>query len=102
MLAAHDAVTTNSRKAQQKLGKLVDQGWHAALITSLEELPVTASPPGPSDPQAGTEIKAFAKARCRSLQRAGATACLQDEANGLTPCYTRSIVRGLGKCVSWG
>ena len=26
MLAAHDAVTTNSRKAQQKLGKLVNQG----------------------------------------------------------------------------
>ena len=30
MLAAHDAVTTYSRKAQQKLGKLVNQGRHAA------------------------------------------------------------------------
>ena len=30
MLAAHDAVTTSSRKAQQKVGKLVNQGKHAA------------------------------------------------------------------------
>ena len=28
MLAAHDAVTTNSREAQQKLSKLVNQGRH--------------------------------------------------------------------------
>ena len=26
ILAAHDAVTTNQRKAQQELGKLVNQG----------------------------------------------------------------------------
>ena len=38
MLAAHDAVTTNSRKAQQKLGKLVNQGRHAAHTTSLDQL----------------------------------------------------------------
>ena len=30
MLAAHNTVTTNSGKAQQKLGKLVNQGRHAA------------------------------------------------------------------------
>ena len=35
MLAAHDAVTTNSLKAQQKLGKLVNQGKHAAQTHSL-------------------------------------------------------------------
>ena len=34
MLAAHDAVTTNSRKAQHTLGKLVNQGRHA-LRTQL-------------------------------------------------------------------
>ena len=32
VLAAHDAVTTNSRKAQQKLGRLVNQGRHACLL----------------------------------------------------------------------
>ena len=47
MLAAHDAVTTNSTKAQQKLGKLVNQGRHAAHTASLDQLPDTARPPGP-------------------------------------------------------
>ena len=69
MLAAHDAVTTTSRKAQQKLGKLVDQGRHAAHTASSEDLPETARPPGPSDPIGWTETKAFAKARYRSLQQ---------------------------------
>ena len=53
MLAAHDAVTTNSRKAQQKLGKLVNQGRHAAHTTSLDQLPDTAHPPGLGDPLRG-------------------------------------------------
>ena len=39
MMAAHDAVTTTSRKAQQKLGKLGDQGRQAAHTASLEGLP---------------------------------------------------------------
>ena len=39
MPAAHDAITSNSRKAQQKLGKLVDQGRHTAHTASLEQLP---------------------------------------------------------------
>ena len=49
MLAAHDAVTTNSRKAKQKLGKLVNQGRHAAHTASCEELPETARPSGRPD-----------------------------------------------------
>ena len=77
MLAAHDAVTTDSGKAQQKLGKLVNQGRHAAHISSLEELPETARPPRPGDPMGGNGTNAFAKARYRSLQGAGATACLR-------------------------
>ena len=35
-LAAHDAVTNNSRKAQQKVGKLVSEGRHAAHTALLE------------------------------------------------------------------
>ena len=77
MLAAHDAVTTNSRKAQQELGKLVNQGRHSAHTASLEQLPETARPRGPGDPLGGSETKAFAKARYRSLQGAGATASLR-------------------------
>ena len=55
MLAAHGAVTTNSRKTQQKLGKLVNQGRHAAHTASLDQLPDTAHPPGPGDPLRGCE-----------------------------------------------
>ena len=77
MLAAHDAVTTTSRKAQQKLRKLVNQGNHAAYTASLDQLPDTARPSGPGDPLRGCETKAFTKARYRSLQVAGATACLR-------------------------
>ena len=50
MLAAHDAVTTNSRKAQHKLGTTVNQGRHAAHTASLDQLPETTLPPGSSDP----------------------------------------------------
>ena len=39
MLVAHDAVTTNSKKAQHKLGKLVIQGRHASHTALLEQLP---------------------------------------------------------------
>ena len=74
MLAAHDAVTTNSRKAQQELGKLVNQGRHSAHTASLEQLPETARPRGPGDPLGGSETKAFAKARYSSPHGAGATA----------------------------
>ena len=77
MLAAHDAVTTNPRKAQHKLGKLVIQGRHAAHTALLEQLPETARPPGPDGALGGGETKAFAKARYRILHGAGAIACLR-------------------------
>ena len=63
MLVAHDTVTTNSRKAQHKVGKLVDQGRHAAHTALLEQLPETARPPGSDDPLGGRETKTLAKAR---------------------------------------
>ena len=53
MLVARDEVTTNSGKAQQKLGKLVNRGWHAVHTASLDQLPETARPPGPYDPLGG-------------------------------------------------
>ena len=77
MLAAHGAVTTNSRKAQQKLGKLVNQGRHVAHKPPLDQLPEMARPLGPDDPLGGSETRAFAKAGYRSRQEAGATACLR-------------------------
>ena len=55
-LAAHDAVTTNSRKNQQKIGKLDKQGRNAAYTALLEQLPensLAGTPAGDSTP-AGT------------------------------------------------
>ena len=95
MLAAHDAVTTNSPKAQQILGKLVNPGRHAAHTASLDQLPDTARPPGPGDPLRGCETKALTKARYRSLKGAGAMP--SGEANRLAPCHAHSRVRRHGK-----
>ena len=85
MLAAKDFVTANSRKAQQKLDKLIGQGQHATHTAFLDQLPETARLPGPDDPLRGRETKNFAKARYRSLQGTGATACLR------TQQQTRSV-----------
>ena len=49
-LAAHDAVTTISRKAQQKVGKLVSRGRYAANTALLEQLPETRTPAGTGRP----------------------------------------------------
>ena len=59
------------------MGKLVNQGRNAAHKASLGQLPETTRPVGPDDPLGGSETRAFAKARFRSLQGAGATACLR-------------------------
>ena len=67
ILAAHDTVTTNSTKAQHKLGKLVNQGRHAAHTPFLDQLPETSHPQGPGDPLRRFETKALAKARYLSL-----------------------------------
>ena len=72
MLAAHDAVTINSRNAQQKLGTLVNQDRHVAHTASLDHPPDTAHPPGPGDPLRGCKTQVFANTRYRSLQVAGA------------------------------
>ena len=74
MLAVHDALTTYSRKAQHKLGTLVNQGRHAAHTASLDQLAETACRPAPDGPLGGRETKTLAKARCRSLEGAGPTA----------------------------
>lgn len=54
-LAAHGAVITDSRKAQQKLGKLINR--HTAHTASQDkQLPETACP-GPDNPLVGREAK---------------------------------------------
>ena len=60
ILAAHDAVTTNSTKAQKKLGKLVNQGRHAAHTALIDQLPETSRPQGPGDPLGRCETKPLA------------------------------------------
>lgn len=74
MLAVHGAVTTDSRKAQQKVGKLINQGRHSAHTDSLDKLPETAPQPELRHQLGGSETKAFAKARFIVLQGAEVTA----------------------------
>ena len=97
ILAVHDAVTTKSRKAQQKLGKLVNQGRHAANKTPLDQLQETARPPGSADVVGGSETMTFAKARYRSLQGAKAIACLRARPTDLLRVIPASQFVGIGK-----
>ena len=97
MLPAHDAVTTNSRKAEHKLGKLVNQGRHATHTALPVELPETASSPGPGDPIGGTETKAAAKARYRGLQEAGAMACLRARPTNQLRVIPAAEFTGMGR-----
>ena len=97
MLAAHDAVTTNSTTAQQKLGKLVNQGRHAAHTALLDQLPETSRPQGPGDPLRRCEAKALAKARYRSLQGAGATACLRARPTDSLRVIPAAEFKGMGR-----
>ena len=92
ILAAHDAVTSTSRKAQHKLGKLVNQGRHAAHTASLDLLSETARPTGPDDPLGGRE-KTLGKGSLQELLR-GRTHCMPSgAANGLATGHTRNRVR---------
>lgn len=60
---AYGPITTNSSRAQQQLGKLVNQGRHIAQTPPLDQLqPETAHPPGPDDSLGRGETNAFAKA----------------------------------------
>ena len=97
MLAAYDAVTTNSSKTQQKLGMLDNQGRHAARTASLEQLLEKERPPGPGDPLGGSETKAFATACYRSLQGAGATACPRARPTDLLHAIPTTDLLGMGR-----
>lgn len=71
MLAAHDAVTTDSPKVQYTFGTLVNRGRHAACTKCLSQLLEAARPPVPDDPLGERETRAFAMARHRSLHWPG-------------------------------
>ena len=79
MLAAHEAVTTNSRKAQNKFGKMFNQRRDVARTASLEQLPGTGecTPAGSRYSLGGSETKVFARAPYRRLHGAGDAACLR-------------------------
>ena len=75
----------------------MNQGRQAAHTASLEELPELSRPPGQGNPLGGTETKTFAKARYRSLQGGRSQGMPSGEASVLTPCHSRSRVRGHGE-----
>ena len=73
-LAAHDGESTTPRKAQHKLGKVVNQIKLDNFMESLEHLPEEEIPPTQDDPFGGSETKDMALARVRSSQGPGAHA----------------------------
>ena len=97
ILATHDAVTKNSRKAQEKFGKLVNQGRHVAHTASLDELP-DSTPTGNGRPAGGRESKMLAKAHCRSLQGEGATAGLRARPTASLRVIPETEFVGIRRC----
>ena len=64
----------------------------------MEKLPETARAPRPGDPLGGTQTKAFAKARYKSLQGAGATACLRARPTDSLRVIPAAEFVGMGRC----
>ena len=77
MLAAHDAETTNSHRAQKKLGKQVNLVRYDRYVTSLDGLPTHASPLEEVGPFGESETRECAKARQRSQSRPRAATWLR-------------------------
>ena len=101
ILAAHDAVTTNSRKAQHKLGKLVNQGQYGAHTASLDLLPETARPPRPAAstptgtgrPAGGEGDQNVGEGSLQEPSRGRSHRMPSGAANGLATGHTRNRVR---------
>ena len=77
VLAAYDAGTTNSYKAQKKLEKQANRVRYDRYVTSLDRLPTHARPPEEICPFGESETRECAKARQRSQSGPGAAACLR-------------------------
>ena len=77
VLAAHDAETTNSHKAQKKLGKQANRVRYDRHVTSLDGLPSHARAPEEVGPFGERETRECAKARQRSQSGPGAAAWLR-------------------------
>ena len=77
VLAAHDAVTTNSLKAQKKLGKQINRVRYDRYVTSLDGLPTHARPPEGIGSLGESETHECAKAGQRSQPGLRAAAWLR-------------------------
>lgn len=95
MLAALDAGTTDSRKSQRLLNKLVSRDRYTACAHSFSgPAAKDAAPPGTRQPtRRGMEARTSAKERYQSLQGDGGTTCLRarptDSLRGHTPLRVR-------------
>ena len=77
VLAAHDAETTNSHRAQKKLGKQVNLVRYDRYVTSLDGISTNSRPPEGIGPFAGSETRECAKTRQRSPSGPAAAAWLR-------------------------
>ena len=90
-LAAHDGESTTPRKAQHKLGKVVNKIQLEKFMASLDHLPEEAVPPTREHPFGGSEGKELALARVRSSQ--GPCAVIQSGTHRPGPRNSRQRVR---------
>ena len=77
MLATHDAETTNSHKAEEKLGEQVNRVRYDRYVTSLNGLSTHDRPPEWIGPFGESGTREYAKARQRSQSGPGAAAWLR-------------------------
>lgn len=98
MLAIHDAITTDARKDNQKLSKLVNQGHHAVRTAHMGQLP-NSTPARTGRPTRGQGEQGFRQGSPQEPTRGRSQRTPSCVATGLAPCHTPSVVRGHRKAL---
>ena len=101
MLAAHDAVATNSRRSPTEIGKAGQPGQACSPHSLVGSAAGHGTPFGTRRPLRGCETKAFAKDRSRSLQGAGANACLRARPTDSLRVIPAAEFVGMGRRFIW-
>ena len=88
VLAAHDAETTNSHKAQKKLGKQVNRARYDRYVTSLDGLPTHARSPEEIGPFGESETQRMRKGQVTESVRTRSCRVVTSEAGGRSTRHT--------------
>ena len=92
-LAAHDGESTTPRKAQHKLGKVINQVQLDKFMESLDSLPEEIVPPTVDDPFGGSESKDVAYGALKGQEHTVFSGRLQQTELGRFPRTSLSMLR---------